>query len=286
MSEQNFRQKPDFNLRDKLMLIKLRLEMLAIRQKINLISAAREVKYRMCVSPEKDSHAREMALAFAGEAIDFLGDNLSAKLSPINPTREQINLFNFFLRKFDDGVFCVNYFRGVDSIGNPYLLIRLDAKEEFQDPILASLGLYSEFSGSFTVTWLVNRDYPFALGLTGLLPAGYGYTNGIDFLVMPEKPSDSTQIMSFLGLDERDKNKKITIGLYGRAERIVFNTETQLNREDISLTTQYFLLGSFEGTITNKTYWLYGSNKDRHQKKGVRPKVQVGELAPQPVIAK
>lgn len=105
-------------------LLKAKLENVRLTARFSVEGTIQEAKYRTLVSPEKHKRASMMAEAFAGEAMDFLRENPSGKLKPVQPTREQLGIFYFLLDSIDNGLLTLEKTedRVQKDINRPYLV--------------------------------------------------------------------------------------------------------------------------------------------------------------------
>ena len=76
-------------------LFKARLYSLGVSLESFREDVSQEIRYRFCVPREKHKEASEITAVFIIEAMDFLRENLSDRLRPVRPTRDQLEIFNF-----------------------------------------------------------------------------------------------------------------------------------------------------------------------------------------------
>ena len=57
--------------------------------------------------------------------------------------------------------------------------------------------------------------------------------------------------------------------LFNKGERIIIDREGVFEGDNVKMTDQYYLIGAFDGEGTNRTFWIYGSNRDEHDRMSV-----------------
>lgn len=276
MPEQNFGG-PNWEL------VKGKLENVNLRARFAAEGAVQGIRYKAQVSAEIHQRALLMAEVFAGEAMDYLSDNPSAKLKAVQPTEAQLSVFYYLFNTIDRGSLILNSTNGrvQDGTDRPSLVHVYEAGETPEQQGGSLAYDLSDLLGGKHVTlitrWEVSEEFPLGFSVFGSI--GQRRASTIDFFILPGKAKNSSQIEVTINRGRKDEKTKVSI--YNNGERIIFNREGVYQGEDFAITKQYYLVGAFDGEGIGKTYWLYGSNEEKHSKMNVRPRVEAREFATQ-----
>lgn len=128
-------QKPNRNWE----LFKAKADNIRIRTTFALDDAIKEIQYRTVIPPEKHKVSSGLAEAFGGESLTFLKDNLTAKLNPLHPSKDQIRLFQHVIDSADSNDLLLKETRGRLYTGDrPMITKHYEALSRFEntgDPI-------------------------------------------------------------------------------------------------------------------------------------------------------
>lgn len=264
-------------------LLKAKADNVRIRTQFALDRTVHEAKYRTVVPGKEHKEASRLSEQFAGEALTFLRDNLTAKLQPLHPTKDQVRIFQYLMDSAYDGNLLLKNTQGrLDSKRRPYVVKHYEAGERFEstgDLADKLAELYQGKDVRMTVRWGVNEPFPHGFAVFGSM--GMAMPKSIDFITFPKKPESVADVQEVMQVPEEQSGFTQQVGLYNDGERIIFNREGVYQGEDVALTDQYYLVGAFDGQDTGKTYWLYGSNGEIHDKMSVSPRVGVKQTATQ-----
>ena len=277
MSERN--HGPDWDL------IKAKMDNVRIRVGFALDRAAHEVKYRAVVPNAEHKQAAKLAEAFVGEALTFLKDDLTAKLQPLHPTKEQVRIFQYLMESTDDGSLILKSTEGrLSSDNRPFVVKHYEAGNRFESTGDLADKLTEIYRGQ-DVRLIVRRGVhePFPHGFAVFGSIGMTMPGNIDFIAFPDKPQSTEDVQKVMMIPEQQDGFTQRVGVYNKGERIIINREGVYQGEDVAMTDQYHLVGAFDGLDTGKTYWLYGSNSEIHDKMSVSKRVGVKNLAEQRV---
>lgn len=260
MSER--KQGPDWDL------LKARVDHVKISARFALDRVVHELKYRTVVPNEKHKQASGLAEKFAGEGLTFLRDNLTAKLSPLHPTKDQVRIFQYLMDGVDDGSLALRSTEGrLNSDNRPFVVKHYEAGKRFESTGDLADKLTEIYQGKdirLTVRWGVNEPFPHGFAVFGSI--GMAMPRSIDFIAFPDKPQSTEDVQKVMMIPEKQSGFTQRVGVYNNGERIIINREGVYQGEDVALTDQYYLVGGFDGQDTGKTFWLYGSNGEIHNK--------------------
>jgi len=267
--------------------IKKKLESYRLKAKLAVNDVVDENSFRKYVTKEQRELASVQAEAFAGEAMDFFKENLTAKLKPISPNKAQIKLFRFLHESIEDNSLLLEKTRGRVWKGGkkerPYLSKIYRAKDniDWAGKLTGTLediffNLRQKKDVTLQILWGINDDFLHKITVRGFMGMEFP---SMDFLTFPEKIETIEKAQEYLQRPEIVSGFKTKIEVYGKGNRIVMDTEGKHKGNDVAMTEQYFLIGSFEGKGTERTYWLYGSNGNRSNKSTVKESATVKNLA-------
>lgn len=260
MSER--KQGPDWDL------FKAEANWLKVKTKFALDRVAHELKYRAVVPNEKHKQASRLAEKFAGEGLTFLKDNLTAKLNPLHPTKDQVRIFQCLMDSVDDGSLVLKSTEGkLNSDNRPFVVKHYEAGKRFESTGDLADKLTEIYQGKdvrLIVRWGVNEPFPHGFAVFGSI--GMAMPRSIDFIAFPGKPQSTEDVQKVMMIPEKQSGFTQRVGVYNNGGRIIINREGVYQGEDVALTDQYYLVGGFDGQDTGKTFWLYGSNGEIHNK--------------------
>lgn len=264
-------------------LMKARLDGFRIRARFAAESAVHEVKYRSATSNQEREQGSLMAEVFTGEAMNFLKDNLTAKLSSLHPTREQVGIFQYLMDNIDDGSLILKGTEGrMWSNNRPFVVKKYQAGERFGSGGDLGSSLTEMYGGKdvhLTTRWGVREPFPHGFAVFGSI--GMAMPRSIDFMTLPQKAENPEEVRKLLGIEEQQSGFTQQVGVYNNGERIIINRDGVYQGKNVSMTDQYYLVGAFDGEGTQKTYWLYGSNGEIHDKMSVSQRVGVAKTVTQ-----
>jgi len=264
-------------------LMRARLDGLRIRARFAAESAVHEVKYRSATSDQEQERGSLMAEVFTGEAMNFLNYNLTAKLSPLNPTREQVGIFQLLMESIDDGSLILQGTEGrMWSNNRPFVIKKYQVGERFNAGGDLGSSLTEMFEGKdvhLTTRWGVREPFPHGFAVFGSI--GMAMPRRIDFMTLPKKAGSPEEVRKLLGIEEQQSGFTHQVGVYNNGKRIIIDRYGVYRRKNVSMTDQYYLVGTFDGEGTQKTYWLYGSNGGIHHKMSVSQMVGVAKTVTQ-----
>lgn len=242
-----------------------------------------ENKFSKLVSDEQRELASAQAEAFAGETMNFFEENLTAKLKPIAPNKEQVKLFQFLLESIGNKNLVLEKTKGIVLDGSngeraaiTKKYVASDRKDDtgiIEDTLF---NLYQKKHVVLHVVWGVDTDFPNKISIFGFVGTK---DPSMHFLTFPEKIENPEQAQKYLQQREVVNGFTSKIGVYGKGKRIVLNSEGKYQGKDVSTTEQFFLIGSFEGEGTERTYWIYGSNNDKKNRMTIKEGSSVKDLA-------
>lgn len=237
-------------------LLKLRLDGVILETKSFTDRVMHEVGYSAIVSKEKHELASRQSNLFAGEVLDFFRENTSSKLEPLHPSRGQLKLFQFLRDSVDDGLLKLKSIEGkVGPQNRPFLAKIYEAKNGLKYP--------EEKNVVFVTRFDINKPY-YCFGAFGDI--GFDHAGTLDFITLPSKPTSSAETQKLIGIPEEQGGFRQKVSLINNAERIIIDRDGTIDGESVSMTRQYYLLGTFEGLSTNRDYWVYGCNTEIHDK--------------------
>ena len=114
-------------------LLKKKVDNIRIRARFALDRAVDQAKYHAVVSGERHKEASRLAEAFGGEALTFLEDNLTAKLSPLHPTKAQVRIFQYLMDSAEDGSLKLKSTGGkLYTGGRPFVIKHYEVGDRFE----------------------------------------------------------------------------------------------------------------------------------------------------------
>lgn len=236
----------------------------------------REAKYKLMVPSERHEQNSALAETFAGEAMAFLREQTATKLSPVHPTGEQLQNCFYLFDAIEQGELRLASTKGgIQPITDRAFITKV---YEAGDPPAGKDDLLGQIEhilaaqeARFVVNWDVNRQFPMSFHVWG--SKGVKSVEPIHFRVLTEKATTPEQVEKAVGGLVHTDKEKTTVGVYNGGNKIIFNEEGHYPDKDIYITDQYYLIGSFEGEETGKTYWVYGNNENNHSRTTVKPRV-------------
>lgn len=275
MSE--WKRGPDWDL------LKVEAEGLLIQTRFALDRAVHKVKYHAVVPDAEHQRTSKLAEAFAGEALTFLRDNPTAKLAPLRPTKDQVKIFQYLMDSVNDSSLKLESTEGrLNSDNRPFVVKHYEAGNRFKftgDLADELTELYQGKDVRLTVRRGVNEPFPHGFSVFGSM--GMAMPRSIDFIAFLDKPQNTEDVQRVMMIPEQQSGFTQQVGVYNNGERIIVNREGVYRGEDVAMTDQYYLVGAFDGQDTGKTYWLYGSNGEIHDKMSVSPRAGVQRFAEQ-----
>lgn len=267
--------KPDWDL------FRVQLGSIGLHTGLKLDSARREVEYRTIVSNAEHQEAMALSQAFGGEFINFLGESGGARLAPLGPTRDQLRVFNFMLDCVDDG--SLQHTKTNGLVWHAAQLMPLLAQKYEANGYMGGQPPDSEWDLPYkksvhaTVRWGVREPFPHGFSFFGSM--GLTNVSSINFMTFPFQPTTAAEAQSVLFMpDKGNDGSKNRVSVFSKGERIIIDREGEYKEEEVMITSQYNLIGAFDGQDTGRSYWVYGTNEE-HNKTTVRPKVQERSLA-------
>lgn len=258
-------------------LIKARLSRLRTRARLNTNKVVHEVRYLSSTTAQEREQGSIMAEVFTGEALSFLKDNLTAKLSPLHPTGEQVAVFQFLMDSIDDESLVLMKTEGrMYSSRKPFVVKKYQSGDRFSTGGDLVASLKEMFVGKdvhLLTRWGVYEPFPHGFTVWGSV--GIAMPQGIDFVTLPEKAKSPDDVRKYLDIEEQQGNFTQQVGIYNNGERIIIDTDGIYRGENVSLTNQYYLVGVFYGEGTQRNYWLYGCNREKYDKMCVSSRVKV-----------
>ncbi|MBP7927800.1 hypothetical protein KAZ57_01495 [Patescibacteria group bacterium] len=249
----------------KWVLMKAMLDGLRIRTRFAIERAIHNVKYRAATTAQERGQSSLMAENFTGEALHFLNNNLTAKLAPLHPTREQVGVFQFLMNSIEDGSLILKGTEGRVWPGNKPFAIKdyqAGGRHNAGNDLGASLAeVFSGKDAHLTTRWGVHEPFPHGFAVFGTI--GIAMPRSIDFITLPARAGTSDEVRKFMGIPEQQSGFTQKIDVYNNGERIVINRDGTYKGENIVTTDQYLLVGAFDGEKTQRTYWLYGNNHNK-----------------------
>lgn len=246
-------------------------------------AAVKEIQYRTVVPPEKHKVSSGLAEAFGGEGLTFLKDNLTAKLSPLHPSKDQIRIFQHIIDSADSKDLLLKETRVRLHTGDRPMISKhyeaLSRLENIDCPFGRTMDLQRSQASSLTVRWGV--EDPFPHGFTAFGRVGMNFSVSLNFITFPEKPLTAEDAQKVLKIPEQQSGFTQHVALFNKGERIIIDKEGEFEGNNVKRTDQYYLIGAFDGEGTNRTYWVYGSNGERHDRISVSPRVELKSLAGQ-----
>ena len=272
-------QKPNRNWE----LFKAKADNIRIRTTFALDDAIKEIQYRTVIPPEKHKVSSGLAEAFGGESLTFLKDNLTAKLNPLHPSKDQIRLFQHVIDSADSNDLLLKETRGRLYTGDrPMITKHYEALSRFEntgDPIDRIMDLQRSQESNLTVRWGVEDPFPHGFAVFGRV--GMNFSVSLNFITFPEKPLTAEAAQQVLKIPEKQSGFTQHVALFNKGERIIIDREGVFEGDNVKMTDQYYLIGAFDGEGTNRTFWIYGSNRDEHDRMSVSPRVELKSLADQ-----
>jgi len=261
MSEQN-----DFDNLDD---IREKLERFKIKAEFAVQDIIHDTRFKTLVPANREKTTSLSAEAFAGEAMHFISKNLSKVLKPLNPTHEQISIFQHLLQSIDDGTLVLNKEKGKVDISNRPFIVKHYRTQD---------GDFIVNEARLTIRYGVEDPYPHGFTVVG--STSTSVQSSINFITFPKKPKSSTEVLKYLG-DGLKKNVTSSVQVFNKGERLIFDRVGFYRDEEIAVTDQYYLIGPFFGEGTNREYWLYGSNGEDHSKITTTQRAGVRDFAKQ-----
>lgn len=260
-------------------LIKAKIDYFKTMAGFAISDAKHNLEYRAMVPNEVHEQASHLAEAFAGEAMGFLNDNLTAKLKPVNPTNEQLQVFRFLMDSIDDHTLLLKETGGmVWRKTKPLVIKHYRAETDYEGVSIleSAVKFLSKKSAFLTVRWGVNEPFPHGFAVFGDI--GIKSPRSIDFMTFPEQPLTDQDAQRILQIPEKENGFTQSVKVFNKGQRIIVDRDGIYKGEQYLMTDQYFLVGAFDGQETGRTYWLYGSNGE-NGRMTVKPKVEARDFA-------
>ena len=252
-------------------LFRARVSGVRIRAEFAADRVINEARFRGRVSSEKRRQASELAADFGAEALAFLEDNLTQRLSPLYPTKSQLEIFRLLMDSVDSGGLKLGSVEGrLDGLDRPFIA---------RDYSVGEIKIENLLDRKFVcliIRWGVEDPFPHGFGIFGFL--GRAMPRTINFITFPRKPETAAEVQKMMGPSQLRDGSRLRVGLFNDGKRIILNRDSVYKGKDIAITSQYYLIGGFDGQVTKKTYWLYGCNNEHDSRKTVSPRVRVPNL--------
>lgn len=274
------REKPGPNL--ELEILKLQLMEYYLAINIAIEDTIHKAKFNKMVPKDIRERASLEAEAFGGEALSFLRENLTSKLKPVHPSKEQVKMFQLLLDSVDNNNLLLKKTRvGLRRGKRPYVAKGYEYVDDQGNEIVQGLpsNLFTRREVRLGVIWGVDKDFPNGFSVHGLM--GISCPGSIKFMTFPEKPETVEDVQKILQLPEKVGIFTTQVSVFGKGKRIIINWEGTNKGQEDGMTESHYLIGAFEGDGTKRTYWLYGHNYDDQSKMTVREKKGVTETATQ-----
>ncbi|PIR92445.1 hypothetical protein COU01_01760 [Candidatus Falkowbacteria bacterium CG10_big_fil_rev_8_21_14_0_10_44_15] len=260
-------------------LIKAKIDYFKTMAGFAISDAKHNLEYRSIVPSEVHERASGLAEAFAGEAMGFLNDNLTAKLKPVNPTHDQLRVFQFLMDSIDDQSLLLKETSGmVWRKTRPVIIKHYQAQTDYEgaSALESAVKFLSKKSAFLTVRWGVNEPFPHGFAVFGDM--GIKSPRSIDFMTFPEQPMTDQDAQRILQIPEKENGFTQSVKVFNKGQRIIVDRDGIYKGEQYLMTDQYFLIGAFDGQETGRTYWLYGANGE-NDRMTVKSRVEARDLA-------
>ncbi|CAN5181697.1 hypothetical protein BH11PAT1_BH11PAT1_6070 [soil metagenome] len=214
-----------------------------------------DTKYRFMVPGKENENASRNAELFAGELLNFLKLTPASSLESLYPSIEQKSVFNNLIKSVELGKLFPTGKQGrIDDKKRPFVSLgyMTDAFLDINPENL--LDYYTSTDSSLSVAWGVREPYPHGFLIVGR--DKLTLVDPIQFITLPQKPSSANEVDAILQITKSTGSGSVAVNLVDGGKRFTIVKETAQQPH----ITQYSLIGAFDGSDTNRSYWVYGRN--------------------------